>query len=186
MYLLVTTKIGQFIHVTKADRVEVGAAHNDKMQKWGLQFNAGQEASFFLKSSTKVRLARDETKRIKLRVCDARDGSSTLEEVEVAYADVRTYLQDFRGANIHYLTEIVEQTCEHDVNVWVCGEAVLYLPPPVMRLDPLHSATIAKTFGKRWEKEHRDTQKDPKSHPSSKMARPVTQIQDRSNKRAKR
>ena len=43
-----------------------------------------------------------------------------------------TYVQDFRGTGIHYLKEIVDGTCEHAVNVWVCGETVLYLSPPVM------------------------------------------------------
>ena len=163
------------MHVTLAGRGEVGTGQNDKIQKWGVHFKAGQEASFFLKSATKVRLEKGQTKHIQVRVCDALDGSSRMEEVVISYADVITYLQDFRGASIHYLKEIADQTCEHPVNVWVCGETVLYLPPPVMNLDPLHSAAIDKTFGKRWEKEHLDNTKKRKSGKRNKRAPGVAQ-----------
>ena len=64
------------MHVTLAGRGEVGTGQNDKIQKWGVHFKAGQEASFFLKSVTKVRLERGQTKHIQVRVCDALDGSS--------------------------------------------------------------------------------------------------------------
>ncbi len=161
------------MHVTLAGRGEVGTGQNDKMQKWGVHFKTGQEASFFLKSATKVRLEKGQTKSIKIRVCDARDGRSSIEEVDVCYDDVVMYLQDFRWSGIHYLKEIADRTYEHTVNVWVCGETVVYLPPPVMTLDPLHSVTIAKTFGKRWEKENGDTNKKRKRGPSSQRSRGV-------------
>ena len=136
------------MHVTLAGRGEVGTGLNDKMQKWGVHFKTGQEASFFL-----------------------------------CYDDVVVYLQDFRWSGIHYLKEITDRTYEHAVNVWVCGETVLYLPPPVMTLDPLHSVSIAKTFGKRWEKEHGDTNKKRKRAPSSHRSRAV--VRAGINKRTK-
>ena len=151
----------------------MGAAQNVKMQKWGLQFKAGQEESFFLKNTTKVRLEKGETKCIKVRVCDQQDGTSKLEDVDITYVEVRRYLEDFGGVNIQYLNQIVDQTCEYDVNVWVCDETVMYLPPPVMNLDPVHSSTIAKS----WEKEYQDVHKKRKSRPRRSRDQTVAQGQ---------
>ena len=132
-----------------------------------------------------MRLAKGETKHIKVCVCNKQDGTNTHEEIDIAYTDVRAYLEDCGGGqdplwkvtNIHYLNDIATGTVEHAVNVWVCGETVLYLPPPVMNLDPVHSATIAKTFGKRWEKEHKDTDKKRKLTP--RRSRSQTTVQGR-------
>ncbi len=89
-------------------------------------------------------------------VTDAHNGTSRRQHITVTYEDAKTYLGDFREARIPYITEIVDETKYHCLNVWVSGETVLYLPAPLTNLDARQSMMVAQTYGKRWREQDGD------------------------------
>jgi hypothetical protein len=149
--------------------------------KWG--------QSFSLKSATIVRLGHGESKTIEVLVTDARNGTGRRQHITVTYEDAKTYLGDFRETRIPYITEIVDETKNHCLNVWVSGETVLYLPAPLTNLDARQSMMVAQTYGKRWREQDGDDQSEDRDtvvQPNGpRKARPVVQSHHKIGKRTK-
>ncbi len=92
-----------------------------------------------------MRLGPTESQTIGVLVVDPKTGKSQMEQITVTYEDANQYVKDYRDAGIEYLTGIVEDKQNVRLEVWVSGETVLYLPPPLTNLDALHSMMVAQT-----------------------------------------
>jgi hypothetical protein len=85
-----------------------------------------------------------------------------MKEVEIVYDElVRAYATKDRGTNIPYMAGLLDEICQHTVDVRISGETVLLLPSPLTNMrgepciHPLHFVKIAQTFGERWQDEMR-------------------------------